>query len=95
MATLFVPPRLRDLTGGERHITVSSASVRGLIDELEQAHPGFRDSLVDGDSLRPGLAIAIDGVSTPDGLLAKIPANAEIHILPAIAGGAAKRIASE
>ena len=87
MATLFVPPSLRHLTGGERRITVRSANVRSLVNELEQAHPGFRDSLVDGDSLRPGLAIAIDGVASSDGLLAKIPEGAEVHILPAIAGG--------
>ena len=87
MATLFVPPSLRHLTGGERRITVSSANVRALVDELEQAHPGFRDSLVGGDNLRPGLAIAIDGVAASDGLLAKIPDGAEVHILPAIAGG--------
>ena len=87
MATLFVPPSLRHLTGGERRITVRSANVRALVDDLEQAHPGFRDSLVDGDSLRPGLAIAINGVASSDGLLAKIPEGAEVHILPAIAGG--------
>ena len=87
MATLFVPPSLRSLTDGERRLEISSISVRALIDELEQAHPGFRDSLVDGDRLRPGLAIAIDGVASSEGLLAKIPADAEVHILPAIAGG--------
>ena len=68
-------------------VPVSSAAVRGCVDELGRAHAGFRDSRVDGDSLGPGLAIAIDGVATSDGLLAKIPDGAEVHILPAIAGG--------
>ena len=87
MATVFVPPSMRHLTADARSVEVEATNVRALIDQLELHHPGFRDALLDGERLRSGLAIAIDGVTTTNGLLGVIPPGAEVHILPAIGGG--------
>jgi hypothetical protein len=37
--------------------------------------------------LRPGIAIAIDGVLSPRGLRQRLHAPCEIHFVPAMAGG--------
>ena len=87
MATVFVPPSMRSLTDGAKSVEARGANVRALVEALEAAYPGFRETLTDDGRLRPGLAIAIDGVTATTGLLAEIPPDAEVHILPAIAGG--------
>ena len=55
---------------------------------LELEFPGFWDSLVQDDRLRRGLSVAVNSEMQPLGLLARVPAGAELHILPAMSGGA-------
>lgn len=85
--TVFVPVGMRPLSGGQRTVQASGTSVAEVIEDLEQRYPGFRDSLVEGSQLKPGLTIAVNSEEQPLGLLAKVPPNAEVHILPAMAGG--------
>ncbi|MFN0051478.1 MAG: MoaD/ThiS family protein [Planctomycetales bacterium] len=87
MATAFIPPALRELTGGRGQVDVAGTSVRQVVASLEAQFPGLRDRLCVGNDLRPGLAIAINGVVTSLGLLQKVPENAEVHFLPALGGG--------
>lgn len=87
LATVFVPPAMRSLCGGARSLHVSGTSVREIVNDLEARWPGFRDSLLEDDRLRPGLAIAVNSESQPLGLLAPVPPGAEVHILPAMSGG--------
>ena len=86
--TVFVPIGMRPLTGGQRIVHVSGRTVADVVDDLEARYPGFRESLVEDGRLRRGLTIAVNSVEQPLGLLARVPANAEVHILPAMAGGA-------
>jgi hypothetical protein len=58
-----------------------------VIDDLEAQWPGLLEALVDNGQLRSGIAVAIDGVVSDVGLLALVPENAELHIIPAIGGG--------
>ena len=37
--------------------------------------------------VRPGLQLAVDGVLSATGLMAKVPEDGEVHILPALGGG--------
>lgn len=85
--TVFVPIGMRPLTGGERIVLVSGRTVGEVVDDLELHYPGFHESLVEGNRLKRGLTIAVNSVEQPLGLLAKVPPNAEVHILPAMAGG--------
>jgi molybdopterin synthase sulfur carrier subunit len=87
MATVFIPPQLRDLTGGAAQAEVAAGSLRNVIAQLEAQHPGIAARLADGDHLAAGLAVSIDGVMTTRGLLEKIDPESEVHFLPAIGGG--------
>ena len=85
--TVFVPIGMRPLTGGQRVVSASGRTVAEVVADLEANYPGFHESLVEGNRLRRGLTIAVNSVEQPLGLLAKVPKNAELHILPAMAGG--------
>ena len=85
--TVFVPIGMRPLTNGQRTVAVEGRTVGEVVESLEARYPGFRESLVEQGQLRSGLTIAVNSVEQPLGLLARVPDGAEIHILPAMAGG--------
>lgn len=87
MPRIFLPPLLRDTTGGVAEVEVAGETVRQIVAALEARFPGIRDRLCAGDQLRPGLAVAVNGAVSSRGLLQKVPATAEVHFLPAIGGG--------
>ncbi len=85
--TVFVPIGMRPLTDGQRIVSATGSTIAEVVDDLESNYPGFHDSLVEGNRLKRGLSIAVNSVEQPLGLLAKVPEGAEVHILPAMAGG--------
>lgn len=87
MAIVFVPSGMRQLSGGVESIELSGATVRELLDQLDARFPGLRERLCDGDQLRTGLAVSIDGRIRALGLLQKVAATSEVHFIPAIGGG--------
>jgi molybdopterin synthase sulfur carrier subunit len=87
MATVFIPPQLRDLTGGAARVIVAGATVGELVRALEAAHPGLGATLADEETIRPGLALSIDGVMNHRGLRSQVGPQSEVHILPALGGG--------
>jgi len=84
---VFIPPLLRPATNGLDQIEVEAATVRQVVAALEKRHPGIRERLCADDSLRPGLAVAVNGAVSSLGLLQKVPDGSEVHFLPAIGGG--------
>jgi molybdopterin synthase sulfur carrier subunit len=87
MVKVFIPPLLRDAAGGLDRVEVSAATVRQVVTALEERFPGVRQRLCAGDSLRPGLAVAVNGTVSSLGLLQKVPDGSEVHFLPAVGGG--------
>jgi molybdopterin synthase sulfur carrier subunit len=87
MALVWIPPLLRDLTGGSETADVPGANVGQLIEALEQQFPGVRSRLCPGEVLRPGLAVIVDGQVARFGLLEPVGPDSEVHFLPALAGG--------
>lgn len=87
MAVVFVPSLLRDLTGGADRVEVAGATVRQVVQNLEAQFPGMRERLVDGETLSPRVAVAVDGHVTRLGLLERVGPSSEVHFLPAISGG--------
>jgi molybdopterin synthase sulfur carrier subunit len=87
MALVWIPPLLRDLTGGSETAKVPGANVGEVIDALEQQFPGVRGRLCSDGVLRPGLAVIVDGQVGRFGLLEAAGPDSEVHFLPAIAGG--------
>ena len=87
MPTVWIPSLLRGLTQGKDTLEVPGATVREIIDNLDAVHPGIKSRLCDGDELRRGLAVAIDSQLAQHGLSQPVPANSEVHFVPAISGG--------
>jgi molybdopterin synthase sulfur carrier subunit len=87
MALVWIPPLLRDLTGGMETAIVPGANVGQVIEALEQQFLGVRARLCQDGALRPGLAVIVDGQVGRYGLLEPAGPDSEIHFLPAIAGG--------
>ena len=86
MALVWIPPLLRDLTGGSETANVPGANVGQVIESLDQRFPGVLGRLCPGGALRSGLAV-IYGQAARFGLLEATGPDSEVHFLPAIAGG--------
>ena len=87
MPRVFIPPLLRALTEGISEVEVEASSVRQVIAAIDERFPGIRERLCDGEQLRPGLAVAVDGRISSIGLLQKVRPDSEVHFLPAVGGG--------
>ena len=71
-------------TGGEKQ---RSGTVRELIAGLDALYPGVAARLVEGDRLRSGLSVFVDGLVRREGLDFELAPSSEVHFIPAIAGG--------
>ena len=87
MATVWIPPPLQALTGGQGQVEARGLTVRELIGNLDLQYPGLRERLCQENRLRSGLAVSIDGIIAPEGLRATLQGDSEVHFLPAISGG--------
>ena len=81
MAHVVLIGNLRQYTGGVTALDVDARSIRQLFTKLGARYPEL------APHLEEGLAVAIDGQIYQDALLEPIGENAEVHILPQIAGG--------
>jgi MoaD family protein len=89
--TVRVPTTLRTLTGGASEVELAGSTVGEVLDQLESAHPGFKDRLLDTDGgLRRfvNLYVADDDVRFRDGLATPVADGDTVSIIPAVAGGA-------
>ena len=87
MARVIVPATLRDLCAGAARLDVPAATVGDLLRELDRRCPGFYDRVVEDGRVRPELMFAMDGEVIPLALHDTLAADAEVAIVPAIAGG--------
>ena len=85
-----IPTTLRPLTGGQSEVSLEGSSVRDVITNLDGAHPGFADRLLDDDgNLRRFVNVFVDDddIRFLEGLDTPVPDGAEVAIIPAVAGG--------
>ena len=87
MATVHIPAPMRGLTGGKTEVRVSGATLGEVVEALETDYPGLKSRLVEGDRIRPGLAVFVAGVQASFRLSLRLSENAEIYFAPAISGG--------
>jgi molybdopterin synthase sulfur carrier subunit len=87
--TVRIPTPLRSLTKGEEAVSAEGATVRAVIDNLEGAHPGLRERLLDDKGIRRfvNLYLGDEDVRFLDGLDTQLKSGDELSIIPAIAGG--------
>jgi molybdopterin converting factor small subunit len=87
MPRAFIPPQLRDLTGGRAELEVAGGTVGELIAELARQYPGIDERLCKDGELSPALQVSIDGQFSRRGLAATIGPASEVHFLPVFGGG--------
>jgi molybdopterin synthase sulfur carrier subunit len=88
--TVRIPTTLRPMSGGASQVKVEGATLIDVITNLESAHPGFRDRLLDDDgALRKfvNVFVADDDVRYLQGLDTPVPEGETVSIIPAVAGG--------
>lgn len=88
--TVRIPTTLRPLAGGSSTVQVEGATLSEVITNLEAAHPGFGDRLLDeSGAMRKfvNLFVADDDVRYLDGLATATPEGTTVSIIPAVAGG--------
>jgi molybdopterin converting factor small subunit len=89
MATVHLPRSLVTLFTDPppRKLELTASTLSDLVGQLEAGWPGMRDRLIEaGPRLREHINVFIDGERERD-LAAEIPDGAEVHIIPAVAGG--------
>lgn len=86
---VWIPPVHRDLTAGEERVQIEAATVGEIVEALDRRFPGMAARLTQGDALRPGIAVAVNGVISTRGLRQRLNEPCEIHFVPAISGGSA------
>ena len=78
---------MQKLTDGKSEVIVNGTTVREIIENLENIHPGIKERLVDKYRMKPNISVAVDGDVSPLGILEKVGEDSEVHFLPAIGGG--------
>jgi molybdopterin synthase sulfur carrier subunit len=88
--TVRIPTTLRPLSGGASTVQVAAGPLLDVIAELDAAHPGFQDRLLDEEgNLRRFVNVFVDDddVRYLDGLATEVPDGQSVSIIPAVAGG--------
>ncbi|MGI9334445.1 MAG: MoaD/ThiS family protein [Gammaproteobacteria bacterium] len=81
MAHVVLTGNLRQFTGGQTEFDLPAVSVRKLFQALSERYPEL------APHLEEGLAVAIDGEIFQDAWFEPIAPQAEVHLMPKIAGG--------
>lgn len=90
MITVRIPTPLRPMTEGKSEVEGTGATIGELIDQLNAAHPGFKDRVCDDrGEIRRFINVYLNeedirfltGKDTP------VKDGDEVSIVPAIAGG--------
>jgi sulfur-carrier protein len=91
MPVVRIPTVLRKHTDGQAKVEAAGGSVREVFTQLTSDHPGLQDQLFDGDEVRGFINVYVDDedIRYLDGLDTPVEDDAEIAIMPAVAGGAA------
>jgi len=85
-----VPTTLRTLTAGQSEVAVDGPTVADALENLEAAHPGFKERILDdaGELRRfVNVFVSDDDIRFIDGLATPIPEGETVSIVPAVAGG--------
>ena len=87
MHTVRVPSPLRAYTAGAAQVNARGATIAGILDDLERAHPGMRFRMIDEqDRIRPHLRIFINQREARS-LDEALAARDVVHLICALSGG--------
>ncbi|HEX3714065.1 MAG TPA: MoaD/ThiS family protein [Trebonia sp.] len=84
-----IPTILRTYTGGAKAVEGAGGTLDELLSNLDAAHGGLRDRLVDGEKLRRFVNVYLndEDVRFLGGLETPVKDGDTVTVLPAVAGG--------
>ena len=84
-----IPTILRSYTGGAKSVEGAGATLDELLSNLDTAHGGLRERLVDGEKLRRFVNVYLndEDVRFLGGLETPVKDGDTVTVLPAVAGG--------
>lgn len=82
-----IPSLLRDLTNGQKSLSVEGETVQRIIENLENQYPGIKERLCEGDRLRPAISVIVDGDTSTLKLRHRLDKSSEVHFVVSISGG--------
>jgi molybdopterin synthase sulfur carrier subunit len=84
-----IPTILRNFTGGAKVVEASGSTLGELIKNLDAAHAGIGDRLLDGEALRRFVNVYLndEDVRFLGGLETPVSDGDTVTVLPAVAGG--------
>jgi sulfur-carrier protein len=85
-----IPEVLRKLTSNKELVSLEAGTIQEVIDNLEKAHPGIKERICDekGQVRRfVNVYVNEEDIRFLENLDTKLEANADISIVPAVAGG--------
>ncbi len=84
-----IPTILRSYTGGAKAVEGSGTTLDELLNNLDAAHGGIRERLVDGEKLRRFVNVYLndEDVRFLGGLETPVKDGDTVTVLPAVAGG--------
>jgi molybdopterin converting factor small subunit len=88
--TLHVPAALRADCGGAAELSLTAASLRALLAELERRHPALHRSLCDETGrVRPHVNLFVNRshVRDREGLDTALEPGDQVIVMPAVSGG--------
>ena len=87
--TVKLPTQLRDTVGGAPSVQAEGATVAEALESVFTSHGELRDRLYQNGDLRRFVNVYLGGedIRFLDGLQTALPEDAELTILPAVAGG--------
>jgi sulfur-carrier protein len=90
MPVVRIPSVLRKHTAGEAKVEAAGTTVREVFASLTADNDELRDNLLDGDAVRGFINVYVDDedIRYVSGLDTPVDDDAEIAIMPAVAGGA-------
>lgn len=81
---------LRPTVGGERVVAAEGSTLRELIENVDQRHPGFAGQLLESDGTQRrfvNIYVNDEDIRYLQGLSTPVAEGDVISILPAVAGG--------
>jgi adenylyltransferase/sulfurtransferase len=89
MPTLKIPTPLRTYTNGQSEVTVTGTTAGAAMQNLVTQFPALKQHLYSGESLRPfvNLFLGQDNIKDLQGLETPLAENAQLRLIPSIAGG--------
>lgn len=90
MPKVRIPTPLRKLTDGQSEVVVDGAELRTVVKNLDAAHPGLGERLLDDDGqLRRFVNVFVrdEDVRFQQGLDTPVGDSDTVSIVPAVAGG--------